>query len=185
MQTKQTIEALVSRVKSSPKTCGITKVVTIDGPAGSGKTTLANQLAEVLSDCKVIHMDDLYNGWTQDLCGELAARIDQKILTPLSQNKSAQFEKYDWATKSFNEKVSIEPPNYLILEGVGSGHPDLNSRSALNIWIEAEPTVLLERLIKRDGEALRDDLVCWQSHEARYFSELLIKHLADVRLSGD
>jgi uridine kinase len=185
MQTKQTIEALVSRVKSSTKKCGITKVITIDGPAGSGKTTLANQLAEVLSDCAVIHMDDLYNGWTQDLHGELATRINQKILIPLSQNKSAQFEKYDWATNSFSEKVSIAPPSYLILEGVGSGHPDLNLKSALNVWIEADPSLLLERLVKRDGEALRDDLVRWQTHEAQYFSQLSIKQLADVCLTGD
>ena len=185
MQNKQTIESLVSRLESSPNTCGITKVITIDGPAGSGKTTLANQLAGVLSDCTVIHMDDLYNGWTQDLHAELAHRIIQKILIPLSQNKSAQFEKYDWATKSFKEKVSIAPPNYLILEGVGSGHPDLNLKSALNVWIEADPSVLLERLVKRDGEGLRDDLIRWQTHEALYFSQLSIKQLADVCLTGD
>lgn len=185
MQTKQTLDDLVVRLNAATTTCGTTKVITIDGPAGSGKTTLANQLASQLPDCTVIHMDDLYNGWTQDLLHELAERINHQILTPISENRSAQIAKYDWATNSFRSKIAISPSSYLILEGVGSGHPDLKAKSALNVWIEADPDLLLERLVKRDGEVLREELVRWQAHEAQYFSQLPIKQLADVCLTGD
>ncbi|MGO1280054.1 MAG: AAA family ATPase, partial [Cellulosimicrobium funkei] len=39
-----------------------TRLVVVDGPAGSGKTTLAAQLEAALP-AQVLHMDDLYEGW--------------------------------------------------------------------------------------------------------------------------
>jgi uridine kinase len=50
-------------------------IITIDGPAGSGKTTLAQKLVNDLSDAQVIHMDDLYEGWNDPLSAKLTARV--------------------------------------------------------------------------------------------------------------
>ena len=36
-----------------------TLVISIDGRAGAGKTTLANQIAKNFSGTQIIHMDDL------------------------------------------------------------------------------------------------------------------------------
>lgn len=179
------IDQLVSKVIAAGKFCGRTKVITIDGPAGSGKTTLAAKLSSALSDCPVVHMDDLYSGWNQDLHVELAHRITTEILTPISKEKPAIYKKYDWADEKFklNEKVDVS--DYLILEGVGAGHPEINNRAVLNIWIEANAKTLLDRLVRRDGEHLREQLVKWQTHEARYFEQLSVKDRADVVLSGD
>ena len=47
----------------------------IDGPAGAGKTTYAATLEAELSlkgTVKVIHMDDLYNGWDNALSNALS-----------------------------------------------------------------------------------------------------------------
>ena len=179
------IARLVTHLKLADNVCGATKVITIDGPAGSGKTTLANQLSKVLGNCPVIHMDDLYSGWNQDLITELAERISNQILQPISSGKTATYLKYDWAEEKFKVEESVEASKFLILEGVGAGHPKLNNQAALNIWIEASPKVLLDRLVMRDGEQLREQLVRWQTHEARYFDQLSIRSLADVHLTGD
>ena len=185
MISESLITQLVTHLQSVDKFCGATKVITIDGPAGSGKTTLANELSSALGNCLIVHMDDLYAGWNQDLITELADRITSQILNPISFGKTATYMKYDWAEEDFKVSTSVPISDFLILEGVGAGHPKLNSQAALNIWIEADPKILLDRLVKRDGEQLREQLTTWQTHEARYFDQLAIKDLADVHLTGD
>lgn len=179
------IKKLVTQVIASDVFCGKTKLITIDGPAGSGKTTLASKLSSALSDCPVVHMDDLYAGWNQDLLTELAHRIKTEILTPISKEMPATYKKYDWIDEKFKHNELVTVIDYLILEGVGAGHPEINNQAALNIWIEADSKILLDRLISRDGEQLREQLVKWQTHEARYFEQLSVKECADVVLSSD
>ena len=55
--------------------CGESIVITIDGPAGSGKTTLAKELMSSLDSCYTIHMDDLYEGWDSTLTPKLTAKL--------------------------------------------------------------------------------------------------------------
>jgi uridine kinase len=49
-------------------------VIAIDGPAGAGKTTLAQEIFRAFStksSVQVIHMDDLYDGWGNALSSDL------------------------------------------------------------------------------------------------------------------
>jgi uridine kinase len=179
------LNALIARLHLVQPKCGSVRVITIDGPAGSGKTTLAQSLCEMLEDCPVVHMDDLYSGWQQDLKNELADRILQSILKPIELNLEAKYLKYNWLKSQFDQTVIVPQSRYLILEGVGAGNPKLHAKTALNIWIEADPSQLLNRLVTRDGEEMRAELNAWQSHEAEYFQSLSVRDLADVRLSGD
>ena len=43
------LSKVASAIENSAALCGETKIVTIDGPAGSGKTTLATELASQFS----------------------------------------------------------------------------------------------------------------------------------------
>ncbi len=65
------LSAIRSAVENSDARCGNTKIVSIDGPAGSGKTTLANELASELMNANrvmsVVHLDELYEGWDDAL----------------------------------------------------------------------------------------------------------------------
>ncbi len=176
---------IAERVRSSVPKCGSTHVVTIDGPAGSGKSTLASALSHELDDCPIVHMDDLYEGWTQDLNSELADRIQARILQPISQGVDAQILKYDWIAEKFGETVTVPCSNFLILEGVGSGNSLIRNYVSLAVWIESEPELLVERVVERDGEQLRDDIVRWQNREAEYFNKHEVKASADVHLRGD
>lgn len=185
MITSQLLAELVAKINSSASVCGTTRVITIDGPAGSGKTSLAIDLAKALGNCPIVHLDDIYEGWTQDLISELPDRISTWIIEPLEQNLEARYLKYDWSTERFDSIVEIPKSEYLILEGVGAGNPRIGAKAALNIWIEADPGVLLTRLIKRDGEEYRSKLVAWQNHEAGYFAALPVRESAEVRINGD
>lgn len=179
------LKKLLGIIKNLPSSCGYVCVIGIDGPAGSGKTTLANSLAKLLPDSFIVHMDDLYEGWNQDLLLELAERIKEEILEPIQNGLEANFKKYDWAKESFVDSVHIPKCQYLILEGVGSTNPLLTDFLAIRIWVEANPDQLLDRLIERDGLALKNQLMQWQKHETNYFSELGIKDRADFQFQAD
>src|SRR5262245_52752501 len=60
--------AALARARQAAAPVGQPFLVVVDGPAGSGKTTLADQLAPRVGDgsggrAQVVHMDDLYEGW--------------------------------------------------------------------------------------------------------------------------
>ena len=52
------LSELVDKVNESSKKCGQTKIVVIDGPAGSGKTTLAKSLSGLLENCPIIPIEN-------------------------------------------------------------------------------------------------------------------------------
>ena len=176
---------IVDQVRAAGVVCGSTRIVTIDGPAGSGKTTFSASLAAALVDCQIIHMDDLYDGWSQDLERELPQRIETSIFEPLRLGAEPRYHRYDWHAHAFTEIVTVPRSRYLILDGVGSGNPLLRTSVALAIWIESDPQTLVGRVLDRDGEHLRDDILRWQQHESEYFAALGVKQAADLQLRGD
>jgi len=159
--------------------CGAVRIITIDGPAGSGKTTFAHHLASVLDGCPVVSMDFVYNGWNQALTDETWQRIIAQIITPMRSGRTASYEKFDWHAGAFTSTVEIPKTDVLIIEGVGAGHPLLRPYSALSIWIEADEKLLLRRVLERDGNSIRSEMVNWQKQEKMLFKKYNMKQSAD------
>ena len=177
--------AIAREIKASRAMCGDVHVIAIDGPAGSGKTTLAAGLVPELNNCPVIHLDDVYDGWLQDFDQELGQRLRREVLEPLQQGAPGKYAKYNWYTKSFDSFVKVPKGDYLILEGVGSNNLVITELLAYSIWIEANADVLIDRIISRDGESMRPHLAGFKRREADYFEKHNVKARADLQLSGD
>ena len=175
---------ITHQVEQADARCQEVKIITIDGPAGAGKTTLARTLSTKLDDCPVISMDSLYNGWQDALKPELWQRIYDQILEPYLLDKSASIQIFDWTLNQFTNWTTLPASPHLIIEGVGASHPFIANSSVLNIWIEADEELLLDRVLRRDGEQLRDAMVQWQLDEKVYFAEHSIKENADIHFSG-
>jgi pantothenate kinase-related protein Tda10 len=82
------VSDLVARIEGTAPHAGTTRVVAIDGPAGSGKTTLAARLAGRLRS-PVVHMDDLYPGW--DGLAEAPLRLYEWVLQPLAAGRPGRY----------------------------------------------------------------------------------------------
>jgi uridine kinase len=175
-------------IENSDALCGDTKIVTIDGPAGSGKTTLANDLASELTTStgiiSVVHMDELYEGWDDALGQKLFDRIEAWILAPIRNGLSPKFLKYDWHQGKYANWSELPLTPVFIIEGVGSGHAALRKFVSQAIWVEADDDLLLDRVVQRDGEGVRDEMLIWKDRERAYFESNAVKNAAHIHLRG-
>jgi hypothetical protein len=158
-------------------------VVVIDGPAGSGKTTLAAQLAEALGDVPTVHQDDLYEGWEAGPDGG-AARLAEWVLAPLASGDRPRYRRFDWPAGEYAEWHEVPPSRYLVIEGCGSGARAVEAHPHLLVWVEADDVECLRRGLARDGDAERDHWLRWMADEAAHYAREQTRERADVRLDG-
>lgn len=166
--------------------CGTVTVVLIDGPAGSGKTTLAAALLEATertgARCAVVHMDDLYAGWSGLREG---GAVVTELLTDLASGDRAGYRRFDWGSDRYAETVLVPPVDVLVVEGVGSARTEHLHLASVLVWVE-EPDAeeRLRRGLARDGEAAEAHWRRWMAEEATLFAEVGTRRLADVLVDG-
>jgi len=176
---------LVQNVNSSSKKCGQTKIVVIDGPAGSGKTTLAKSLSGLLENCPIIHMDEIYEGWENALSPKTSQDLVEWIINPLLEDKSIEYIKYDWNLEQRIEKVVINNPQVMIIEGVGASVSEISKHACLKLWIEVNEETGINRVLTRDGLQIQEQMKKWQSQESKFFIENNSKENSDIWIDGD
>jgi len=166
--------------RARPPTLGVGRLICVDGPAGSGKTSLAAAVAD-RAHAPVIHMDDLYDGWTglETVGGQV-----EGVLRPLAEGRPGEYRRYDWHAGAYAETVTVDPAPLLVVEGVGSGdraHADLCT--AL-VWVSAPDDLRLARGLARDGAAVEDHWRTWMDTEREHFARERTRDRADVLVDG-
>ena len=180
---------VMASVLAKPPTLGAGRLVCVDGPAGSGKTTLAEALRRAARDLlpgrgtvQVVHMDNLYAGWSGLDVG--MATVAASVVEPLRAGRPGRYRRFDWYAMAFAEERVVDPVDVLILEGVGSAAAAYDDAITCLVWVEAPPAVRLERGLARDGEPLRDHWEAWQAQEDAMFARERTRERADVTLDG-
>ncbi len=166
--------------RSRPPTLGSGRLICIDGPAGSGKTTLAEELAS-LSGAPVIHMDDLFEGW--DGLARVSDQLDT-LLPPLAEGLAGSYRRWDWPGHRWAETVVVPPAPLLVLEGVGSGplvHAPLVTVLA---WVEVPYDLRMARGLERGGIGVAEHWRQWAVDEQEVFARERTRERADVVLDG-
>lgn len=176
------LTAIAATVRKNGPKCGQVRLVLIDGPAGSGKSTFAQHLAHALGDCPVVSMDNLYNGWDAPLNGELYERISLQLLEAWREESSARYHRFNWHQMKFDNWIDLPFCDTVIIEGVGAMHPALSESACLTIWLEADEKFLLKRVLGRDGEDIREQMVLWQKMEREYFKKYKVQAAADFAM---
>jgi len=156
----------------------------IDGVAGSGKTTLASRLCSDLKSCQVVHMDDLYEGWNDPLSQRLTAKVIRELLEPFNKQIPIRYQKFDWILNRFDKFEDLKTSNILILEGVGSGQREFRKYLSKTIWVEYDPSQGFDRVIARDGEGIRGEMVNFLLDQNKHFIAELTKNASDYTISG-
>lgn len=175
------VTGLIEQLRCAPPRCGRTRVALIDGPAGSGKTTLAGRLGEALGS-QVLHADDMYEGWTG--LGTLDAVLLDQVLRPLATGGTATFHRWDWISSARAEPIEVPSDDALVIEGVGVASRAARAFASLVIYVEAPWNTRLERGLARDGEAMRAQWERWQQIEWPVLTREGTRAAADHVLDG-
>jgi hypothetical protein len=173
-------ESVLSLARSRAPTLGTGRLICVDGPAGSGKTTLAAELG-TLTGAPVVHMDDLFEGW--DGLPHIADQLDS-VLLPLAEGRPGTYRRWDWPGHGWAETVPVPPVPLLVLEGVGSGslpHADLITVLA---WVEVPYELRMARGLERGGVGVSENWREWALGEQEHFARQRTLERADVVLDG-
>jgi uridine kinase len=158
----------------------------IDGPAGAGKTTFAAKLEAELSvdgTVRVIHMDDLYNGWENALSNPLAEILD-RISTAHIAGRDFVIKIFNWHTMAFDREERITPTDYLIIEGVGAAQQIVRETGAITYWLDIEPEIGLQRVLDRDGAHLEAQMRQWQVDQDKHFARDETRENCEFKLTS-
>jgi uridine kinase len=174
-------EILAGLLTAAPR-AGRARVLAIDGRSGAGKTRLAAELSAELG-APMVSLEDLYGGWDG-----LERGIDllvSAVLEPFAAGRAARVPRYDWATGSWAEPLPLEPPDVLIVEGVGAGARRAAAFESLLVWLEAPTAVRKQRALGRDGATFAPYWGMWAAQEEAMLARERTQERADlVRRTG-
>jgi hypothetical protein len=179
-------ELLAWSTFEKPPTLGSTRLVCVDGRAGSGKTSLGRALCKAASDlgsARLLHMDDMYEGWA-GLGPELMGRINALLIAPLREDRPGRYQRFDWDRERFAEWHVVDPVDTQVLEGVGSAGSSYDDAITTLVWVEAPRALRLERGRLRDGEAVLPKWLRWMDDEDALFARERTRQRADVVVDG-
>lgn len=161
-------------------------LLAIDGPAGAGKTTLASQLEaeySAHSTVRVIHMDDLYNGWENAL-GQYLTDTLHMISSAHLAGVDFTIRLFNWYSMKFDREEIVSPTDYLIIEGVGAAQAIVREAGAITYWLDIDADTGLQRVLARDGAHLEKQMRQWQIDQAIHFATDQTRENCEFKLTS-
>jgi hypothetical protein len=162
------IDDLAALVRRRPAV-GATRLVTVDGHSGAGKTRLAGRLARALDRAPVVHLDFFYPGWDGLARGvELAIGW---VAQPLVAGRPARWRRYDWTSGGFAEWRETPCAPVVVLEGCGAGSAALRPYASTAVWVATPADLRDDRLRARlDWPRYEPHRARWQAQEEALFA---------------
>lgn len=151
-------------------------VILIDGGAGSGKTTLAQEIAaDWPGKIELVSLDELYPGW-QGL-----ARGSAEVLRVI---RGSGFTTWDWAHGRPGPRRSLNRSLPLVIEGCGAITEANRALAGLALWVELDEQLRRRRALARDGAVFASHWDEWAAQEISHWQEHRPWLLADLVLPG-
>jgi uridine kinase len=178
-------------------------LIALDGPSGSGKSSVARLVAAAMH-ATVVPADDFFAAeitdaeWEARTPSERAAdavdwrRLRREALDPLLEGVAARWHAFDFyagvrADGTYamrTDFVERQPAPVIILDGAYSARPELADLIDLSVFVGAPPALREQRLARREtAEFLRAWHARWDQAEEYYFSEVRPPETFDVAVS--
>jgi uridine kinase len=171
-------------------------LVALDGRSGTGKSTIAQAIADRVKGIIVVS-DDFYSGGNDDAWSGLSAseKVDQgidwqrmrtQVLEPLLAKKPASWHPLDFEpeigwTGWKDEIVTLKPAPVILVDGVYSARPELSDLVDLAVLVEADDAVRRKRLVIREGQGFMERWhKLWDSAEEYYFTHICPQSSFDI-----
>jgi len=152
-------------------------VVLVDGRSGSGKSTVARELAAGL-DAELVRLDDLYPGWDGLEAG--SRHVHDHVLAA----SGPRWQRWDWTTDRPAEWHELDPSRPLVVEGCGALSRTNRALASFGIWVELDVETRKRRALERDGEAYAPHWDRWAAQEDAFIAREHPRDLADVILES-
>lgn len=168
-------------------------ILAVEGGSASGKTTLA-ALLQKLYDCTVFHMDDFFlrpEQRTPQRFAEPGGNVDRErflseVLLPLHERKTVSYRRFDCSTFTLQPPVKTKPTKLIVIEGAYSCHTELADFYDLRVFMEIDPQLQRQRILKRNGEQLAQRFFNeWIPMEQRYFDKMNVRERCDLILTTE
>jgi uridine kinase len=186
LDQQKLIEALSTQILDQIDRGNQTPIVLIDGRAGSGKSTFAEQLQQQLfrdgeSAPRVIHMDNIFEGWEGlSLGSDYMVRF---ILNPLARKETASWQDWSWVKNERSSWREFSGGTPLIVEGCGALTERSKEHAFLSLWLEAREETRRARWIERERHLDKFDF--WAAQELDFYAREKSKSLADLIIETD
>lgn len=183
-----TLSELTSAIKQSDKQHKPV-LIAIEGFGGSGKSTSAEKLKQLLPNAEAIKIDAFIlkepaqnaEPWEQVFDRK---RLEQQVLEPASNDQRVSYQRLDWAKNALSPSVELPKVDYLIIDGISSYHPDIEHYYDFKIWVEAPIEVAKQRGQQRDSD--NENAVLWDKwarcdldYQEKYHSEKRADFIVD------
>lgn len=188
-KTKVILESLE---KITPKYSN--HILGIDGFGASGKSYLANELADEAGDFHVISVDEFYKPeefrvYNDSLQTDIDNNFDwdrlfNQVFVNISNKETIRYQRYDWHKDNMDEWVEI-PSNFrVIIEGVYVLQQRFLDYYDFKIWVSSPKEIRYQRAVERDGYKMKFWMNDWMPKEERYFELERPDTKADMVIEG-
>lgn len=107
-----------------------------------------------------------------------------QVIEPLSRNRPAHYQRYDWPTQPLAEWRVVTPEPVVLVEGVTAARSEWRQHLTFVIWIDTPPDVRLARGFERDGPDALESWRTWMAAEDLHDARDHTRDRADVIVDG-
>lgn len=164
-------------------------ILAIDGRCGSGKSALAELLAQRFGCC-VFHMDDFYlppaqrtAQWETIPCANMdLERFRQEVLLPASRGECVRYRPYRCAAGRLGAVQTVQPPALNVVEGSYAMHPLLRPYYDAAVFLTCTPQAQLRRLRAREGAHCDVFVNRWIPLEEAYLRAYQVEQSCEITM---